>query len=423
MSWPRRQRTAGRGAPRCDRAAPGRHIRPGRAADLPDPGRRPDAHGEALCSASRTRRPSVDSPRCTWPGGWPPIADLRAPLGPRSQDRRLHRPGRAAAQRGLAGRAPTREHYARHLYRQAGAEQIEWTFPLEHKDAYFDAVLPETFALMRLVDAHRPTLMASLHNAELGGVYYYLSRRSPGYTRCCRQSPAGGSAHAGEPGGTVDPAAGRWIFRSLDARDAYDHLELTGGTRTCPAATPPAPTPTATARSRWSASCPTGARPPRRRRRVRYDRATRCAGQAPVDELAGSLTGVLAALDGLVDSPFLRAARFFARRGAGWATDLARRPPPARPQGHRRRASRSTRCHMRGCATAACSCARWTPSTRSAMSGRRCARPAPTSRSASPPGRGRPPGARRHPRPAARPRGRPGRVGAGAAAHLAASLD
>ncbi|MDY7085507.1 MAG: M14 family zinc carboxypeptidase [Actinomycetota bacterium] len=73
----------------------------------------------------------------------------------------------------------TRSHYARHFYRPAGRDQVEWTFPVDHGDAYFDEPIPETQALMRLIDAHRPALVASLHNSELGGAYYWLSRAEP----------------------------------------------------------------------------------------------------------------------------------------------------------------------------------------------------------------------------------------------------
>ena len=67
-----------------------------------------------------------------------------------------------------------RSHYGRHFYRPAGEEQVEWTFPFEYKKAYFDAVLPETLALMRQIDKRKPTLMCSLHNGELGGVLLLL---------------------------------------------------------------------------------------------------------------------------------------------------------------------------------------------------------------------------------------------------------
>ncbi len=73
----------------------------------------------------------------------------------------------------------TRAHYGRHFYRPAGRDQVEWTFPIDHETAYFDAAMPETQALMRLMDEHRPALVASLHNSELGGAYYWLSRAEP----------------------------------------------------------------------------------------------------------------------------------------------------------------------------------------------------------------------------------------------------
>jgi hypothetical protein len=69
----------------------------------------------------------------------------------------------------------TRPEYGREFYRSAPDEQVEWTFPLEYKELYFDRMIPETLALMRLIDDVQPTFMCSLHNGELGGVYYYVS--------------------------------------------------------------------------------------------------------------------------------------------------------------------------------------------------------------------------------------------------------
>ncbi|MEV6136784.1 M14 family zinc carboxypeptidase [Nocardia sp. NPDC051990] len=70
----------------------------------------------------------------------------------------------------------TRRHYARQHYRPPFNEQVEWAFPLPGGS---DAVLPETRALMHVIDTVRPELMCSLHNAEFGGVYYYLSNERP----------------------------------------------------------------------------------------------------------------------------------------------------------------------------------------------------------------------------------------------------
>jgi hypothetical protein len=73
----------------------------------------------------------------------------------------------------------TRTNFGRHFYRPAPSEQVEWTFPVAYKDLYFDRSLPETQALMRLIDELRPALLCPLHNSELGGAYYYLSRPAP----------------------------------------------------------------------------------------------------------------------------------------------------------------------------------------------------------------------------------------------------
>src|SRR5262249_6262307 len=89
----------------------------------------------------------------------------------------------------------TRTHYARNFYRPASEDQVEWTFPFSYKKAYFDRVLPETLALMRVIDDVKPALLCSLHNAESGGVYYYVSRDAPGLYPALHAIPA----HLGLP--------------------------------------------------------------------------------------------------------------------------------------------------------------------------------------------------------------------------------
>ncbi|MFE4196966.1 M14 family zinc carboxypeptidase [Paenarthrobacter sp. NPDC056912] len=67
-------------------------------------------------------------------------------------------------------------YYGRNFYRPARDEQVEWSFPTDYKEAYFDKVTPESQALMRAIDHVKPDLYVALHNGEMGGVYYYLSR-------------------------------------------------------------------------------------------------------------------------------------------------------------------------------------------------------------------------------------------------------
>ncbi|MFC9487925.1 M14 family zinc carboxypeptidase [Streptomyces hydrogenans] len=70
---------------------------------------------------------------------------------------------------------PTLEDYHRGLYRPQARCQPEWTFPTPS----FDATLPETRALMRVIDTVRPALTVSLHGSDSGGVWAMASRAEP----------------------------------------------------------------------------------------------------------------------------------------------------------------------------------------------------------------------------------------------------
>ncbi len=69
----------------------------------------------------------------------------------------------------------TPTNYARNFFRPAPFDQVEWTFPIDYKTLHFNSPLPETQALMQVIDELKPTLIYSLHNAGFGGVYYYVS--------------------------------------------------------------------------------------------------------------------------------------------------------------------------------------------------------------------------------------------------------
>lgn len=131
---------------------------------------------------------------------------------------------------GWFGDPADRAAYARGFYRPAPAEQVEWTFPFAYKDAYFDDVIPETQALMRLIDELRPELMVSLHNAELGGVYYYLSEDLPGAIGPLHAVPAalGLPLHTGEPESPALERLAPAVYRAGSTRDEYDYLESLG---------------------------------------------------------------------------------------------------------------------------------------------------------------------------------------------------
>ncbi|MBU6531872.1 M14 family zinc carboxypeptidase [Streptomyces mayonensis] len=120
--------------------------------------------------------------------------------------------------------------YGRHFYRPAGDQQVEWTFPFSYKDAYFDRVLPETLALMRLLDATRPRFLTTLHNCETGGVYYYLNRPAPDLYPLLADIPAslGMPLATGEPEAAHAPRHAPAVYGCIDMKDAYDYLEGLG---------------------------------------------------------------------------------------------------------------------------------------------------------------------------------------------------
>ncbi len=125
----------------------------------------------------------------------------------------------------------TPTNYARHFYRPAGFEQVEWTFPISYKNLYFDKSLSETEMLMRVIDELKPELMASLHNAGFSGVYYYVSEGDQALFELFQQIPAWedlplqlGEAEVpwAEP---LAPA----VFPMLETSAAYDYIEANGG--------------------------------------------------------------------------------------------------------------------------------------------------------------------------------------------------
>ncbi|RVX41666.1 zinc carboxypeptidase [Nonomuraea polychroma] len=124
----------------------------------------------------------------------------------------------------------TRTHYGRHFYRPAADEQVEWTFPFSYKRAYFDRVLPETLALMRLIDDTRPSFLTTLHNGESGGVFYYLNRPEPALQEVLTSLPAryGVPLHAGESEHPSVKQLEQAVYLTPAMEDLYDYMEALG---------------------------------------------------------------------------------------------------------------------------------------------------------------------------------------------------
>lgn len=124
----------------------------------------------------------------------------------------------------------TPTNYARHFFRPAPFDQVEWTFPVAYKALKFDAPLPETQALMRVIDEVKPKFMYSLHNAGFGGVYYYLSRECPTLYDTLHAIPEwfGLALDLGEPEVSNAVPFAPAIYRMLATSEMYDHLEEHG---------------------------------------------------------------------------------------------------------------------------------------------------------------------------------------------------
>lgn len=124
----------------------------------------------------------------------------------------------------------TPTNYARHYFRPAPFDQVEWTFPVEYKALKFDRPMPETQALMRVIDEYKPRFMYSLHNAGFGGVYYYVSRACAPLYDTFHQIPAwfGLALDLGEPEVSSAVPFAPAIYRMLTVQELYDHLEKNG---------------------------------------------------------------------------------------------------------------------------------------------------------------------------------------------------
>lgn len=124
----------------------------------------------------------------------------------------------------------TRTRYARHFYRPAPDEQVDWTFPRAGLQGRDDRVLPETSALMELIDHTQPAFLSSLHNAEAGGVYYYLSHGMPALYPALHEIPTvlGLPLDAGEPEQPHVESLSTAVFRTSYPSSTSERAEQYG---------------------------------------------------------------------------------------------------------------------------------------------------------------------------------------------------
>ena len=120
--------------------------------------------------------------------------------------------------------------YGRNFFRPAGYEQVDWTFPIDYGQLHFHSPLPETRAMMDLIDAIRPEFIYALHNAGFGGTYWYETEPTPEIYGALHAIPG----KYGVPlslGAAETPSCVQYapaIFRGLGIKAEYDYLEKFG---------------------------------------------------------------------------------------------------------------------------------------------------------------------------------------------------
>ena len=118
-------------------------------------------------------------------------------------------------------------HYAKNYYRPAGNKQVEWTFPINYKTLKFNDPIPETRALMKIIENEKPDFIYSLHNAGFGGVYYYISQKAPLlypiYYKVAHDQ--GVPLSLGEPEVPWAKELAKAVYYMVSTPEYYDYLE------------------------------------------------------------------------------------------------------------------------------------------------------------------------------------------------------
>jgi hypothetical protein len=119
------------------------------------------------------------------------------------------------------------ESCARHHYRPPSFQQVAWTFPIDYKTLHFHDPLPETQALMALIEEVRPDLMFSLHNSDFGGVYFYIWDEAPPLYEPFHKlvESQGLPLHRGESELPYETEYASAIYKDSSISAEYDYLE------------------------------------------------------------------------------------------------------------------------------------------------------------------------------------------------------
>ena len=117
--------------------------------------------------------------------------------------------------------------YGRNFFRPAGYKQVDWTFPIDYKELHFHETLPETKAMMKLIDEIRPDFIYALHNSGFGGVYWYMTEGLSEVYGELRNVPSRWgvpiSLGTAESPSCIEVAPATYVAMSI--KSSYDYLE------------------------------------------------------------------------------------------------------------------------------------------------------------------------------------------------------
>lgn len=120
--------------------------------------------------------------------------------------------------------------YSRNFFRPAGHKQVDWTFPIDYKNLHFHDSIPETKAMMELIDKVKPHFIYSLHNAGFGGTYWYMTSPLPELFEALytASEKVGVPLSLGEPEAPYLESFAPAVFKMLGIEENYDYLEKYG---------------------------------------------------------------------------------------------------------------------------------------------------------------------------------------------------
>ncbi|WP_313164870.1 M14 family zinc carboxypeptidase [Sedimentibacter sp.] len=121
--------------------------------------------------------------------------------------------------------------YMKDYFRPGSEQQVEWTFPIDYKNLHFNEPMPETKAIMGVIEKTRPEFMYSLHNGGLCGAYWYITHEYEDIYDELRETALknGVALQLGEPESPACIEFSDAIYKMSGISEDYDYLEKYSG--------------------------------------------------------------------------------------------------------------------------------------------------------------------------------------------------